>query len=191
METYIATILIWAPNFAPRAWAYCAGQLMAISQNTALFSLLGTTYGGDGQTTFGLPDLRSRVPIGAGMGQGPGLSDYRLGVKGGVERVTLTQIDMPMHSHSAQGEVVVYNTPGTEHDAQPGSVLASGVYSDGRDTFPVTNYAQAAGARVTLAQQSVSVQVGNAGGSQSHENRMPFEGLSFIIALYGIFPSRG
>ncbi|WP_029032235.1 phage tail protein [Salinarimonas rosea] len=191
METYIATILIWAPNFAPRAWAYCAGQLMAISQNTALYSLLGTTYGGDGRTTFALPDLRSRVPIGAGMGPGPGLHDYRLGAKGGVEYVTLNQIEMPVHGHSAQAEVVVYNTPGTEHDAQPGSVLASGVYSDGRDTFPTSNYAAAAGPRVPLSTESVSVQIGSAGGGQSHENRMPFEGLSYIIALYGIFPSRG
>ena len=99
MQAFLSTILVWPPNFAPNGWALCAGQLMSISQNTALFSLLGTTYGGDGITTFGLPNLQGRVPVGAG--QGSGLSLYNLGDNGGVESVTLGINTMPQHSHSA------------------------------------------------------------------------------------------
>ncbi|WP_372424704.1 phage tail protein [Salinarimonas chemoclinalis] len=191
METFIATILIWAPNFAPKNWAYCGGQLMAISQNSALFSLLGTTYGGDGQTTFALPDLRSRVPIGAGMGQGPGLSDYRLGVKGGVEDVTLNQLEMPSHSHVAQGEIRAFDTNATSSSPLAGGALATVGIPDGPSFTNVNAYATAGGSPVLLSPQGVSVQIGNTGGNLSHENRMPFEGLSFIIALFGIYPSRG
>lgn len=190
METFIATILIWAPNFAPRGWAFCAGQLMAISQNTALFSLIGTTYGGDGQTTFALPDLRSRIPLGAGMGDGPGLSNYRLGEKGGVENVTLNITTMPSHSHTAQGEIVAHNTTATSAVPQSGEVLANPNFGSGISPTAVNAYAQPTGPSVTLAPGSVQVQVGNQGGNLPHENRQPYLGLAFIIALFGIFPSR-
>ena len=99
MEAFLATIMGWAPNFAPRGWAFCGGQILPIAQNTALFSLLGTTYGGNGQTTFALPNLFSRLPIGAG--QGPGLSSYDLGQVGGTESTTLTINNMPAHAHPA------------------------------------------------------------------------------------------
>lgn len=190
MEYLLASIQIWAPNFAPKGFAYCNGALLAIAQNSALYSLLGTTYGGDGVTTFGLPDLRSRVPLGAGMGTGPGLSTYRLGEKGGIEEVTLNQATMPQHTHSAQGQMRAYNETATQHDAQAGSVLASAVYNDGRDNFNVNMYAAPTGPAVSLSPASLSLQLGNAGGSLPHENRMPYEGLSFIIAMVGIYPAR-
>jgi len=190
MDVFIGTILVWAPNFAPRSYSYCNGGLIAISQNSALFSLLGTNYGGDGQTTFGLPDLRSRVPIGAGMGAGPGLSFYPLGVKAGVEDVTLTQITMPSHSHMAQGEIRAYDTPGTSATPQAGEVLANGVAQIGFNSGTANIYAAPSGSAVTLSPSSVSLQIGNSGGNQAHENRMPFSGISFIIALFGIYPSR-
>src|SRR6476620_8139642 len=102
MEGYIAESRLFAGNFAPRGWAFCQGQLLSISQNTALFSILGTTYGGNGQTTFGLPDLRGRVPIHSGGSQGPGLSPYDLGEMGGTETNTLTINQMPAHNHTVQ-----------------------------------------------------------------------------------------
>src|SRR5947199_356915 len=98
METFLACILLWPCNFAPNGWAFCAGQILSIAQNSALFSLLGTTFGGNGQTTFALPDMRSRVPV--GVGQGPGLSDYLLGQVSGTETVILTTNNLPAHSHT-------------------------------------------------------------------------------------------
>ncbi|WP_188914035.1 phage tail protein [Salinarimonas ramus] len=190
MEYFIGTVLLWAPTFAPRGWSYCNGGLLAISQNTALFSLIGTTYGGDGRTTFGLPDLRSRVPIGAGMGQGPGLSFYPLGARAGVESVTLLLTQMPQHNHPAQASMVAYDTPASDVSPQAGQVLSSGSVNVRGSAGTASIYANPAGAAVTLAPQSTSVQVGMNGGNQSHENRMPFEGVSFIIALTGIFPPR-
>lgn len=191
METYMGTVLIWAPNFAPLQFAYCAGQLVAIAQNTALFSLLGVTYGGNGTQTFGLPDLRSRVPVGAGMGPPVGgLTPYPLGVVSGVEQVTLTVVDMPAHNHPAQGEVVAYDTPGTAQVPTSGQVLAAANTQQGPNTLPTRAYATPAGSPVTLAPGSVAVQVGNAGNSQAHENRMPFQGLSYIICMQGIYPPR-
>lgn len=188
METYIATVLLWAPNFAPLGWSYCNGGLVAISQNQALFALIGNTYGGDGQTTFALPDLRSRVPIGAGMGQGPGLTFYQRGVMGGVEDVTLTQTTMPEHMHVAQGELRAFDTPGTSQSPDAGQVLAAANTQQGPNTLPTRSYAAAAGSPVTLSNQSTSLQIGSAGGNLPHENRMPFLGLSYIIAMVGIFP---
>ncbi len=190
MDAYIGTVLLWAPTFAPNGWSYCDGGLVAVAQNQALFALIGTTYGGNGQTTFGLPDLRSRVPIGAGMGPGPGLSTYPLGVTGGVETVTLTQATMPAHTHFGQGELRAFDTPGTAQSPDAGQVLAAANTQQGPNTLPTRSYAAAAGSPVTLSNQSVSLQIGNAGGSLPHENRMPFEGLSYIIALFGIFPPR-
>ena len=159
-------------NFAPTGWAKCEGQLLSIAQNTALFSLLGTTYGGDGQTTFGLPDLRGRVPL--GPGQGPGLTNRDLGEQGGAENVTLTTSEMPIHSHSLIGT----NTTAT--NARPlGRTLAK--------VDPVTTNAY-----VDVAPDAPMEpgSIGNAGASQPHENMQPYLGVTFIIALQGIFPSR-
>jgi microcystin-dependent protein len=170
-EPFVGEIRMFAGNFAPRGWAFCDGQLLAVSQNDALFSLLGTIYGGDGRTTFGLPDLRGRIPVHAG--QGPGLSERRLGAKGGEEKVTLTVQQLPAHTHSVQG------TNDTADATTPaGNVPAQSTIVD-LYTPPTT-------ADQSFATQAVS----NVGGSQSHTNLMPFLCVHFIIALFGIYPSR-
>ncbi len=172
MEPFIGEIKLFAGNFAPRGWALCDGQLLAISQNQALFSILGTTYGGDGRTTFGLPDLRGRTPIHAG--RGAGLSDYRLGERGGTEQVTLTTNQIPSHSHSLHANSKAANTA-----APAGSALAN---TRGRDF----DYDQSGEIDTTLSGKSI----GAAGGSQPHENRQPYLAVNYIIALVGIYPSR-
>lgn len=162
MDPYLGEIKILACTFAPRGWAFCQGQLLAIAQNQALFSLLGTTYGGNGVNNFALPDLRGRVPMHAGGG-------FTLGEAGGEEVHTLNSTELPAHTHGVNG----FNTPATTASAT-GNKLAG-----------ATAYASA----VTLAAlnpQSVAV----AGGSQAHENRQPYLALNFCIALTGVFPSR-
>ncbi|XMO88109.1 tail fiber protein [Algibacter sp. AS12] len=176
---YTGQIKMFAGNFAPRGWAFCDGQLLAISQNDALFSLLGTTYGGDGRTTFGLPDLRGRVPV--SQGQGPGLSDLRLGIRFGVEQVTLTQNEMPAHNHATNttAQIAVSTVTGTELNADA-NVLANhtNAYNSGS-----TAGANLAGANTTTT-------LGTVGGNLSHNNIQPSLGVHYIIALYGIYPSR-
>jgi microcystin-dependent protein len=164
-QPFIGEIILFAGNFAPRGWAFCNGQLLAISQNTALFAILGTTYGGNGQTTFALPDLRGRVPI--HPGQGPGLSMYDLGQVGGTETVTLNVNEMPQHTHRQPA------TNGEQTTNRPNGALPAGggVYaedSDGSMLAPATTV----------------------GGSQPHNNIQPYLGVNFIIALEGIFPAR-
>ena len=170
-EPFVGEIRMFAGNFAPRGWAFCDGQLLAVSQNDALFSLLGTIYGGDGRTTFGLPDLRGRVPIHAGSG--PGLSPRRLGAKSGAENVTLTVNQLPSHRHD--WEVTTANatnrSPGGNAYAQP---LNSLLYRDSQ----------------TVLENFSSQAITNVGGSRSHTNLMPFLCIHFIIALFGIYPSR-
>ena len=165
--------IMWTPyNFAPQGWAFCNGQLLPISQNVVLFSLIGTTYGGDGIVTFALPDLRGRTPIAAG--QAPGLSSYNLGDWGGVESVVLTTGQMPAHNHSVPCSTARANS------ATPtaGAVWAA---SSGRDN----NYSSAR-PDSTLAPGAITAN----GGSQPHENRPPFLTLNYCIALQGIFPTR-
>lgn len=171
IEPFIGEISVFAGNFPPRGWAFCDGQILAIASNTALFSLLGTTYGGDGRTTFGLPDLRGRVPVHAG--QGPGLSPYPLGALLGVEYVTLTQNQMPAHTHLANGN------PGVATSATPAdSVWAAS--PSGVPTYAApTQVAAMAGAAVDPA-----------GGNLPHDNMQPYLGLNFIIALQGVYPPR-
>jgi len=171
-EPFIGQVILFAGNFAPRGWAFCDGQLMSIAQNTALFSILGTTYGGDGQTTFALPDLRGRVPV--HPGQGPGLSFYDLGQVGGSETNTLTVSQMPVHNHLLGG------SSQTADQASPsGNVLAT------EPTGSTALYHTAAPDQ-TLNPASIGV----SGGSQPVENIQPFSCLNFIIALEGIYPSR-
>lgn len=170
-EPYVGEIRMFAGNFAPRGWAFCEGQLLAISQNDALFSLLGTIYGGDGRTTFGLPDLRGRIPVHAGSG--PGLSLRRLGEKGGAEDVTLTVNQIPAHTHAANAQ----GTPGDSGDPKN------------------RHWAASSGSPAAYANGPADTDMGqgilaNAGGSQSHTNMMPFRCINFIIALFGIYPSR-
>ena len=179
MEPMIGEVRLFGGNFAPRGWAFCEGQLLAISQNQALFSILGTTYGGDGRTTFGLPDLRGRTPI--GPGNGPGLSDYRLGQKGGQETVQLNSNQMPSHTHGAQASFTVGVNAETSNSAEgAGAVL-------GEAGANIYNGNAADGA---LGGVNASVTVGGAGGGQAHENRSPYLACYYIIALQGVFPSR-
>ena len=168
-EPFIAEIKIFGGNFAPRGYAFCTGQLLSISQNTALFSLVGTTYGGDGRTTFGLPNLQDRLPM--HPGNGPGLSQRRLGQNGGSDTVTLTDQQIPPHTHSVQAA-----------NAAPTTNSPSGAYPA---TAPVYESGDAGG----LVAMSASAMT-NAGGGAPHNNRQPYLALNFIIALTGTFPSR-
>lgn len=167
-EPFVGEIRMFAGNFAPRGWAFCDGQLLAVSQNDALFSLLGTIYGGDGRTTFGLPDVRSRIPL--HQGTGPGLSQRRLGSKGGEENVTLTTNQLASHSHdfNASTSSVAVQTP-------QGKVLGAG------GPYYINEAANA-----NMATQAIA----DTGGNQAHTNLMPTLCIHYIVALVGIYPSR-
>jgi microcystin-dependent protein len=169
-EPFVGEIRMFAGSFAPRGWAFCDGQLLAVSQNDALFSLLGTIYGGDGRTTFGLPDLRGRIPIHAGSG--PGLSPRNLGAKGGQEEVTLTVNELASHTHAIKASTAA----GTQNNPAGEFLGAS----------PNVRLYRPAAPSVPLNAASIS----SLGGSQSHGNLMPFLCVNFIIALFGIYPSR-
>ena len=176
---YVGQIKMFAGNFAPRGWAFCDGQLLAVNQNEALFSLLGTIYGGDGRTTFGLPDLRGRVPV--ADGQGLDLTDRKLGAKFGSENVTLTTNQIPGHNHSANitPQVGVSTDAGTELNANNQFIANhSNAFNTG------------ATAGASLAGASSTIVVGNAGSTQSHNNMQPSLGIHYIIALVGTYPSR-
>lgn len=170
-EPFLGMIIIVPYNFAPRGWAFCSGQILPISQNTALFSLIGTTFGGNGQTTFALPDLRGRWPNSSG--QGPGLSNYDLGQVGGNESTTLTINQMPAHNHNSTTPAVT--TDGNSPDPAAGAVLAGG-----------TNIYRVAAATVQMSPTPTSL----TGGSQPFSILQPYLTLNFCIALEGIFPSR-
>lgn len=182
-DPFIGEVRAVGFNFAPRGWALCAGQQLSIAQNTALFSLLGTTFGGNGVTTFGLPDYQGRSPV--GMGNGPGLTPIVQGEVSGSESVTLLATQMPSHTHAASGVQTASDASATQ--ASPsGAVPAITVAEDGRTTF--FSYDAAANGRASLAPIAVTVQP--AGGGQPVPIRNPFLGTNFIIALEGIFPSR-
>lgn len=169
-EPFVGEIRMFAGNFAPRGWAFCDGQLLAVSQNDALFSLLGTIYGGDGRTTFGLPDMRGRLPVHAGTG--PGLSPRRLGAKAGAEQVTLIVNQLPSHTHEMQG------TDSGATSIDPGGNAPAQALAD---------YTTPRGpAALNMSSNSITA----VGGSRSHSNLMPFLCVHFIIALFGIYPSR-
>ena len=187
MDPMMASIMIFAGNFAPRNWAYCDGQLMAISQNNALFSLLGTTYGGDGRTTFALPDLRGRAPI--GPRHGPGLSSYSLGQRGGVETVTLNITQIPSHTHTAvvtegSAHLPVNTTEGDEDEKNPAAGVLANTGAD--------NYASSANGSYVSGAPVVGTSVTNlpTGGSQWHTNIQPYLAINYIIAMQGFYPSR-
>ena len=195
MDPFIGEIVMFGGNFAPRGWAFCDGQLLPIAQNTALFSILGTTYGGDGRTTFALPDLRGRAPI--GPRQGPGLTDYRLGQRSGQETVTLNVTQIPSHNHATQ------NNPSTDQHIQlstndavnetpaPGDIPAVANYQDGLVTKKVKTFGPATN---VVNGQTISANAGlnilNTGGNLAHNNMQPYVAINYIIALVGIFPSR-
>lgn len=172
MEPLMAQIMLFGGNFAPRGWAFCDGQLLPIAQYNALFSLLGTTYGGDGRTTFGLPDLRSRVAV--HKGNGPGLPSINLGQKGGAADNTLTVANLPAHGHTAQLNAT---TGAAEDDDPSGNVLAT-----------ASSEIYGSGANAQMGDDSIKV--GQTGGGQPVGNMQPFLGLNYIICLNGIYPSR-
>ena len=171
-EAFIGSIVLFAGNFAPRGWAFCQGQLLSIAQNTALFSILGTTYGGNGQTTFALPDLRGRAPIGAG--QGPNLSNIQLGESAGSEMVTLNVNQMPAHNHLMACDATSAGgaDPSNSYPGNPGTLSGAQLYG--------------ATATATMAPAAITP----AGGSQPFSIQQPFLGLNYIICLEGLFPSR-
>jgi len=173
-EPFLAEIRIFAGNFAPRSWAFCDGQLLPIANNTALFSLIGTIYGGDGRTTTALPNLQGRVPM--HPGHGPGLTSRRLGQMVGVERITLNEAQIPSHTHTARG------TSGSGNISEPTN--ASSIASAGADRLYSTEITSNL---VDMAFESMST----TGGSQPHDNMQPYLTLNFIIALQGLYPSRG
>ncbi|MFQ5534906.1 MAG: phage tail protein [Sphingomonadales bacterium] len=173
-EPFIAEIIMFGGNFAPRGWAFCNGQLLSISSNTALFSLLGTTYGGDGRTTFGLPDLRGRVAMHPGTG--PGLTPRSLGQKGGAETHVMTVQQMPSHSHTAVARA--FNGAGDQTNPDGATWAEKGRTDIYRNVAP------------DVDMHTGTVQIGNAGGSQAFSIVQPFQTVNFIIALVGVFPSR-
>ena len=172
-DPWLGEIALVAFNFAPVGWAMCNGQLLSIAQNTALFSLLGTTYGGDGINNFALPNLQSRVPL--HFGQGAGLSPYVLGQVVGAEGVNLQIPQMPPHSHSYSPQA---STAGGGSLSPAGALWAASANADA--------IYQKGASNTTMGAQSI----GNTGGGQPHENRQPLLALNYIIALQGVFPSR-
>lgn len=172
-EPFIAEVRIFAGNFAPRGWAFCDGQLLPIANNTALFSLIGTTYGGDGRATTGLPDLQGRSAM--HPGSGPGLTRRRLGQITGTEIVTLSEDQIPSHTHTLNGASASAADTG----------LPSAVTSFSRTRLGRT-YSSDVASLVPLS----SAAVANAGGSQAHSNLQPYLAVTFIIALVGLYPSR-
>jgi microcystin-dependent protein len=172
-DPFVAEIRIFPFNFAPTGWAFCSGQILPISQNTALFSLLGTYYGGDGKSTFALPNLQGSCAL--GQGQGPGLSDYFLGQQAGSENVTLIITEIPMHTHNLMATV----EDGTQGSLTQGITIATSV---GGPMYQTTTNQQ----NVTMDFQSLSI----AGASMPHNNMMPYLTLNMCIALQGVFPPR-
>ena len=171
-EPFVGEIRMFAGNFAPRCWAYCDGQLLAVSQNDTLFSLLGTIYGGDGRTTFGLPDLRGRFPMHAGNGSQ--LSNRRLGEKEGAEQVTLTAQQLPSHSHKLR-----HNSARADSASPVGNIPATSASGD-------RQYSKGTPAIATMNPGAIA----NTGGGASHPTVPPFICVHFIIALFGVYPSR-
>jgi len=175
-DSFVAEIRIFCGNFAPKGWAFCNGQILPISQNTALFSLLGTTYGGDGKSNFGLPNLQGAFPMHTGASQGPGLTLRNLGEASGTGTVTLITTEMPTHAHapSASADPAASASP---VQGVTGPVMLAGT------SVPVYG-------ALTEATSLAGAAIGPVGGSQPHENHQPYLALNFIIALQGIFPPR-
>jgi len=182
-ESVIATVRMFGGNFAPRGWALCEGQLLAISSNSALFSLIGTIYGGDGRTTFALPDLRGRIAL--GNGDGPGLSGVNMGQRGGGEQSFLNQTNLPPHTHGHTAKVS--NTNASVSTPVAGNSIATPGTASAR-AFAATDGFVAGAPNV--ATNGSTVTIGDTGGSIPVNNEQPFLGLNYIICLVGIYPSR-
>lgn len=178
MEGTIGEIRMFAATFSPRFWAYCNGQLLAINQNQALFSILGTTYGGNGTTNFALPNMQSRVAV--GTGSGPGLSTYQLGQLTGVESTTITAANIPSHTHVIAGAAKMLTTTAAANAVAPGGNYFA------NDATPKYKNSSAGD---TMKPATVAVSLGASGGTPLG-NLMPYTAISYIICLQGIFPSR-
>src|SRR5215467_9954935 len=178
-QPYVGQIIMFGGNFAPNGWMTCQGQLLPISENEVLFQLIGTTYGGDGEETFALPDLQGRVPI--HQGQGGGLSNYVIGEKGGVEAVTLTTQQIPQHQHLA----VANSAQGTKSVPDATTILSTQNNGNGSNTPSVYGVYDPATA-VTLPPTTIQ----SSGGSQPHENVQPVTAVTYVISLFGVFPSQ-
>ena len=187
MEPFTSMISLWPANFAPRNWAFCHGQLLTIQQNHALYSLLGTTFGGDGRTTFQLPDMRGRAPLCSGHGQG--LSSYQHGSQGGVEKVALTVNTLPAHQHGP-GDLTITLKANSEKGNSPSSnghnTLASLFVPGATDALLYNNQEP----DVNLRGAKLAGALLHTGANQPHENRQPYLAIHYIIALRGLFPSR-
>lgn len=192
-EPFIGEITMFAGNFAPRGWAFCDGQTLQISQNTALFSILGTTYGGNGQTTFQLPDLRQRVPV--HKGQASGMTAIDLGEMGGSQTTILTTNQLPAHTHTAQVQGTATGTINCTNDMgntplPENNVLARGernerIYSDKAN--PEKNLG---GVNIDIAADNMTATIGNTGSGQPIDNMQPYIGINYIIAVEGLYPPR-
>ena len=200
MDTFIGQIIMFAGNFAPRDWAFCDGQLLQISENQSLYSILGTTYGGDGRTTFGLPDFRGRVPI--GQGQGNGLTSRRMGEQIGIEDITLSTAQMPIHSHAAEttisgssvtaklkasSEEGTTNVPLNNYLAQPADVGRSPVnmYESSADIEMASDAIE-----IDLSAVTANTTTDDTGGNSAHNNIQPSLVMNYIICMNGVYPSR-
>ena len=185
-DAFIGEIRCFAGSFAPVGWEFCNGQTMEIQQNAALFSILGVTYGGNGQTNFNLPDLRGRAPI--GFAQGPGLSFHQLGDTVGVEKNTLFEENLPPHSHLAEGTINASVSDGTSNDPT-GKYLAKSVYPiDRSNNAPVNSYNS--NADIKMADNAIDIEVGNTGSAYPVNNMQPSLAVNWIICINGIYPSR-
>ncbi|HKA75286.1 MAG TPA: tail fiber protein [Xanthobacteraceae bacterium] len=177
-DPFVAEIRIFPFNFAPKGWAFCDGQILPLSQNTALFSLLGTTYGGDGKSTFALPNLQGNAPL--HQGQGPGLQLWDLGEIQGSDTVSLLESEIPAHAHALQAQ-----TQNATNNSPAGGLLAAGHYG-GAQGGAVNYYATTSNPATLLSPTAIAP----AGGDQPHNNLMPYLTLNFCIALQGVFPPR-
>jgi microcystin-dependent protein len=179
MDPFIGQIMMFGGNFAPRGWAFCNGQLLSIAQNTALFSILGTIYGGDGRTTFGLPELRGRVAVHSGNSTGPGLTNRRIGERGGSQTNTLNVTQLPAHNHNvqlaAEGNIATEANPTNNMLAVP--IGGEKIYA------PDDTAAE-------VVMNSKSIRQSNVGNNQPVNNMQPYTAVNYIIALIGTFPSR-
>jgi microcystin-dependent protein len=184
MEAFMGMIMPVAFNYAPQGWLVCDGSTLSISQFSALYALLGTTYGGDGVTSFKLPDLRGRTVLGSGSG--PGLSTYENGTAGGVESITLNIMQMPQHTHIAMANVS--NAQASLTSPTAGSSIAAPGTGGGRAPFVATNGFAAAAPNVALNGGTVTNMP--MGGSSPHENRQPYMALTYIICINGLWPAR-